>query len=90
MKPKSIAIVGAAETTDMGRIANLSQIGLHADAARKCNLVHAGAMIRVDVVNTGGRDLYQRLTGLRSGSGDVFVLQCFRTTRFVDDNCFHE
>jgi acetyl-CoA acetyltransferase len=33
MKPKSIAIVGAAETTDMGRITNLSQIGLHADAA---------------------------------------------------------
>jgi acetyl-CoA acetyltransferase len=33
MKPKSIAIVGAAETTEMGRITNLSQIGLHADAA---------------------------------------------------------
>jgi len=33
MKPKSIAIVGAAETTELGRIANLSQIGLHADAA---------------------------------------------------------
>jgi acetyl-CoA acetyltransferase len=33
MKPKSIAIVGAAETTEMGRIPELSQIGLHADAA---------------------------------------------------------
>src|SRR6202158_1439087 len=33
MKPKSIAIVGAAETTEMGRITGLSQIGLHADAA---------------------------------------------------------
>ena len=33
MKPKSIAIVGAAETTEMGRIPDLSQIGLHADAA---------------------------------------------------------
>src|SRR5579862_7788763 len=33
MKPKSIAIVGAAETTELGRITNLSQIGLHADAA---------------------------------------------------------
>jgi acetyl-CoA acetyltransferase len=33
MKPKSIAIVGAAETTEMGRITDLSQIGLHADAA---------------------------------------------------------
>src|SRR4051812_35640423 len=33
MKPKSVAIVGAAETTELGRITNLSQIGLHADAA---------------------------------------------------------
>src|SRR5216684_3568109 len=33
MKPRSIAIVGAAETTEMGRIPGLSQIGLHADAA---------------------------------------------------------
>ena len=33
MKPGSIAIVGAAETTELGRIPELSQIGLHADAA---------------------------------------------------------
>lgn len=33
MKPGSIAIVGAAETTEMGRIPDLSQIQLHADAA---------------------------------------------------------
>src|SRR4029078_9976169 len=33
MKPKSIAIVGAAEKNEPGRIPNLSQIGLHADAA---------------------------------------------------------
>ena len=33
MKPKSIAIVGAAETTELGRIPEMSQIGLHADAA---------------------------------------------------------
>src|SRR3954465_8990088 len=33
MKPKSVAIVGAAETTGLGRSPNLSQIGLHADAA---------------------------------------------------------
>src|SRR5271170_5913325 len=33
MKHDSIAIVGAAETTEMGRITDLSQIGLHADAA---------------------------------------------------------
>ncbi|MET0182787.1 MAG: hypothetical protein ABW199_07875 [Caulobacterales bacterium] len=33
MKPGSIAIVGAAETTELGEIPHLSQIGLHADAA---------------------------------------------------------
>ncbi len=33
MKPKSIAIVGAAETTELGKIPQLSQIQLHADAA---------------------------------------------------------
>ena len=33
MKPSSIAIVGAAETTELGKIPNLSQIQLHADAA---------------------------------------------------------
>src|SRR5213082_871668 len=33
MKPKSIAIVGAAETTRLGVIPDMSQIGLHADAA---------------------------------------------------------
>ncbi|MBI2767773.1 MAG: thiolase [Chloroflexi bacterium] len=33
MKPGSVAIVGAAETTEMGLIPGLSQLGLHADAA---------------------------------------------------------
>jgi len=33
MKPGSIAIVGAAESTDLGKVPNLSQLGLHADAA---------------------------------------------------------
>ena len=33
MKQKSVAVVGAAETTELGRIPNLSVIGLHADAA---------------------------------------------------------
>ena len=33
MKPKSVAVVGAAETTKMGVIPDLSVIGLHADAA---------------------------------------------------------
>src|SRR3974377_1383997 len=35
MKPKSIAIVGAAETTKLGVIPDMSQIQLHADAALK-------------------------------------------------------
>jgi acetyl-CoA acetyltransferase len=33
MKPKSVAVVGAAETTEMGKIPNMSTIQLHADAA---------------------------------------------------------
>ena len=33
MKPKSVAVVGAAETTEMGRIPDMSVIQLHADAA---------------------------------------------------------
>lgn len=33
MKPGSIAIVGAAETTELGKIPGMSQIQLHADAA---------------------------------------------------------
>ncbi len=33
MKPGSIAIVGASETTELGTIPDLSQIGLHADGA---------------------------------------------------------
>ena len=33
MKPKSVAVVGAAETTKMGVIPDQSVIGLHADAA---------------------------------------------------------
>ncbi len=33
MKPNSVAVVGAAETTKMGKIPDVSVIGLHADAA---------------------------------------------------------
>ncbi len=33
MKKNSVAVVGAAETTEMGRIPDVSTIGLHADAA---------------------------------------------------------
>ena len=34
MKQRSIAVVGAAETTRLGRIPELSVIGLHADVPR--------------------------------------------------------
>ena len=33
MMQKSVAVVGAAETTKMGKIPDVSVIGLHADAA---------------------------------------------------------
>jgi len=33
MKQNSVAVVGAAETTKMGKIPDVSVIGLHADAA---------------------------------------------------------
>ncbi|MBV9996196.1 MAG: hypothetical protein JO127_13390 [Caulobacteraceae bacterium] len=33
MRPKTVAVVGAAETTRLGRIPDMSAIGLHADAA---------------------------------------------------------
>ena len=33
MKPRSIAVVGAAETTRMGKVPELSQLGLNVDAA---------------------------------------------------------
>jgi acetyl-CoA acetyltransferase len=33
MKPNTVAIVGAAETTELGKIPNVSQLQLHADAA---------------------------------------------------------
>jgi len=33
MKPNSVAIVGAAETTELGKIPGMSQLQLHADAA---------------------------------------------------------
>lgn len=54
MKQKSIAIVGAAETTEMGVIPGLSQIQLHADAALNA-LADAGlAPADIDGVATAG------------------------------------
>jgi acetyl-CoA acetyltransferase len=54
MKPKSIAIVGAAETTEMGRISDLSQIGLHADAALNAMQDAGLAPKDIDGVATAG------------------------------------
>jgi len=54
MKQKSVAIVGAAETTEMGRIPDLSQIQLHADAALN-TLADAGLTVKdIDGVATAG------------------------------------
>lgn len=54
MKPKSIAIVGAAETTQLGKLPHQSQIQLHADAALNaladCGLTPAD----IDGVATAG------------------------------------
>ncbi len=54
MKPGSVAIVGAAETTDMGRIPELSALQLHADAALN-TLADAGlSPSDIDGVATAG------------------------------------
>ncbi|HVA81998.1 MAG TPA: hypothetical protein VNF29_13805 [Candidatus Binataceae bacterium] len=54
MKRKSVAVVGAAETTEMGLIPNLSQLQLHADAALN-TLADAGlSPADIDGVATAG------------------------------------
>ncbi len=54
MKPGSVAIVGAAETTELGIVPNLSQIQLHADAALNA-LADAGLKPQdIDGVATAG------------------------------------
>jgi len=56
MKQKSIAIVGAAETTEMGKIPDTSQIQLHADAALNA-MADAGLTIKdIDGVATAGHN----------------------------------
>ena len=50
MKQNSVAVVGAAETTKMGKIPDVSVIGLHADAALNA-MADAGRLtIRLDRV----------------------------------------
>jgi len=54
MKPNSTAIVGAAETTELGRIPGMSQIQLHADAALNA-IADAGLKLTdIDGVATAG------------------------------------
>jgi acetyl-CoA acetyltransferase len=54
MKPRSIAVVGAAETTRLGKIPDVSVIGLHADAALNA-LADAGLTPKdIDGVATAG------------------------------------
>jgi acetyl-CoA acetyltransferase len=54
MKPKTVAIVGAAETTELGTIPNTSQLELHCDAALNA-LRDAGLSPRdIDGVATAG------------------------------------
>lgn len=52
----SVAIVGAAETTELGKIPDLSQIGLHADAALNA-IADAGLTVKdIDGVATAGHN----------------------------------
>jgi acetyl-CoA acetyltransferase len=54
MKPRSIAVVGAAETTNLGKIPDVSVMGLHADAALN-TLADAGLTPKdIDGVATAG------------------------------------
>ncbi len=56
MKRKSVAIVGAAETTRLGKIPDMSQIQLHADAGLNA-LADAGLTIKdIDGVATAGHN----------------------------------
>jgi acetyl-CoA acetyltransferase len=54
MKPKTVAIIGAAETTELGTIPNVSQLELHCDAALNA-MANAGLKPRdIDGVATAG------------------------------------
>ena len=56
MKQNAVAVVGAAESTDLGKVPGLSQIGLHADAALNA-LSDCGLTIKdIDGVATAGHD----------------------------------
>ena len=56
MKRNSVAVVGAAETTGLGRISDLSVIGLHADAALNA-IADAGLKLSdIDGLSTAGEN----------------------------------
>ena len=56
MRQKTVAIVGAAETTQLGKIPDMSQIQLHADAALN-TLADAGLTIKdIDGIATAGHN----------------------------------
>ena len=54
MKPRAAAIVGAAETTELGRIPELAQIQLHADAALNARADAGLSAADIDGVATAG------------------------------------
>ncbi|MCP3854797.1 MAG: thiolase [Actinomycetia bacterium] len=54
MKPGSVAVVGAAESTEMGRVPNRSVIGIHADAALNAFADAGIAAKDIDGIATAG------------------------------------
>ena len=55
MRRSTVTVAGAAETTDLGKIENLSQIGLHADAALNA-LADCGLRLKdIDGIATAGQ-----------------------------------
>ncbi len=56
MKPNSVAIVGASETTELGKVPTMSQVQLHADAALNA-IADAGLELGdIDGIATGGHN----------------------------------
>ena len=56
MKPNSVAIVGASETTELGKVPTMSQLQLHADAALNA-IADAGLELGdIDGIATGGHN----------------------------------
>ena len=56
MRRNSVAIVGASETTELGKVTTMSQVQLHADAALNA-IADAGLKLSdIDGVATGGHN----------------------------------